>query len=584
MPVSTSKAPTKLDIDRLFQDRLGVREINAAELLKAFQRAPQYDGIEQKEKQLSLGTSVSAGGQQVVVVQGGSTFSEQSTEKIRKDLQILSGELLADGATRPLRDEITNLVKEIESKFDAGITAVRARNDHSSIQEVLLITEQLIEHARTMRETGQSLSEAFWKFWRLANVVVRAAKVLMVALGESLYQDGYAEGGRLVLVSPVEIRELIRRAVEAAYDLATDGAELSANIAFIHGVEEKLQSRSASLARLLQPQPLQQHLQGLESAFVSGAAASNRRRVAASRVALENIAALVQAMYEHIDEGDDGIDSVNTAGVAVAGLRLYQSLSALYGRLTEEVPVSRLISLGVPSLLIENLEEDESPEQAVALSELVLYRERFISALDAALRQANLDSDENDVIVDQAIAFDAALMKFLLLLATRTDIKIAAQSFENYAEVENDAGETVAISRGFGSMFDKNNEPVLVESYKSATADPVTAPVTAPATATVTVTDTVTVTAPNTNTNTNYKFAGTKSDQSEIWEITAKEKEQGKYVFLPNTKTGPPQIGTIGAMWASIHEIDDQVTFSEVEDVVLKIADSVNKIAYEGTK
>lgn len=133
---------------------------------------------------------------------------QQATDDVRQDLQML----ISDNLTKDIRPELEGWQQVIQRSIDEGVAAARYGLDPHRRDTAFAMRRQLGDYARLSRLIGALTPALNRSFRNLATSLDEAAAVILVLMGESIANLGFA-GGRFLLQAPYSELQARRDAV-----------------------------------------------------------------------------------------------------------------------------------------------------------------------------------------------------------------------------------------------------------------------------------------------------------------------------------------------------------------------------------
>lgn len=147
---------------------------------------------------------------------------DQAADDVRQDI----GELLRSNHTKDVRPELEGWQQTIGDLIDDGVSAARQGVDAYCRDRAFAQRRQLGEYARLARLVGALTPELNEDYRNLAQSLDEACAVLLVLMGESLANAGFA-GGRYLLQVPFSELQARRDAVLVALRNLSGGTQES---------------------------------------------------------------------------------------------------------------------------------------------------------------------------------------------------------------------------------------------------------------------------------------------------------------------------------------------------------------------
>ncbi len=214
--VSSGGANHRLALDNLIRRELKVGDPSdpmqiATALLERYKGDPRARAISQEAQGLPFLTAAPAA---AVVVQPTSTGAEQqqAIDDVNRDLQ----ELTTNALLKDVIPELQGWAQSVRSAAEQGLSAARFALDQRQRDKAFAIRRQLGDYARLARFVGALTPAMTMNYRRFAQSLDEVSAVILVSMGESLANVGFA-GGRFLLQAPYS--ELQVRRDSAIYAL-----------------------------------------------------------------------------------------------------------------------------------------------------------------------------------------------------------------------------------------------------------------------------------------------------------------------------------------------------------------------------
>jgi hypothetical protein len=133
---------------------------------------------------------------------------DQAKSDVQQDLRML----VADNLTKDIRPELEGWQAVIHRSIDEGVSAARSGLDSHQRDKAFAMRRQLGDYARLSRLVGVLTPALNRSFRNLAQSIDEACAVMLVLMGESMANIGFA-GGRFLLQAPYSELQARRDAV-----------------------------------------------------------------------------------------------------------------------------------------------------------------------------------------------------------------------------------------------------------------------------------------------------------------------------------------------------------------------------------
>jgi hypothetical protein len=146
---------------------------------------------------------------------------DQARDDVNQDLQ----HLLTTNLTKDVRPELEGWQQTLYAAIDEGVSAARQGLDPYSRDRAFAVRRQLGEYARLARLVGAMNSDLNDKYRNLAQSLDEVSAVLLVLMGESLANTGFAGGRYLLCVPYSELQARRDRVLVALRNLSGSAQE-----------------------------------------------------------------------------------------------------------------------------------------------------------------------------------------------------------------------------------------------------------------------------------------------------------------------------------------------------------------------
>ncbi|WP_454738601.1 hypothetical protein [Cupriavidus necator] len=143
------------------------------------------------------------------------TATSVDLDTARRDVGIDLAELLSDNLNKDIRPELEGWQSVIHRSIDEGVAAARFGLDPRQRDKAFAMRRQLGDYARLARMVGVLTPTLNRSFRNLAQSIDEACAVILVLMGESMANLGFA-GGRFLLQAPYSELQARRDAVLTA--------------------------------------------------------------------------------------------------------------------------------------------------------------------------------------------------------------------------------------------------------------------------------------------------------------------------------------------------------------------------------
>jgi hypothetical protein len=322
---------------------------------------------------------------------------DQARDDVNKDLNAL----LTSNLTKDVRPELEGWQQAITGMIDEGVSAAGQGLDAYSRDRAFAMRRQLGEYARLARLIGALTPELNENYRNLAQSLDEVCAVLLVLMGESMANAGFA-GGRYLLQVPFSELQSRRDAVLIALRNLSGGAQASLTqstwprgLDAYRKVFNVLEDRGQTeLRSLLSESELAHAMDDLIQAAGGGSSTGMRRVGATAWGPINRFRRFVQ-----ITSSDADLRSPALAG--------FQEALQLFIDGFENAGGFRLLRIARPSVLLYGLYGSTQLEPAdQRLVELVTRRATLASAIDCVTRCACESKSIKQQIVLDTILFN----------------------------------------------------------------------------------------------------------------------------------------------------------------------------------
>ncbi|MXN75574.1 hypothetical protein GR157_12645 [Burkholderia sp. 4701] len=329
------------------------------------------------------------------------TATRLDLDQARGDVDQDLAELLSSNLAKDIRPELEGWQSAINDLIDDGVSAAQQGLDAYSRDRAFAMRRQLGEYARLARLIGALTPELNEDYRNLAQSLDEVCAVLLVLMGESLANNGFA-GGRYLLQVPYSELQARRDAVLVALRNLSGGAQESLNQStWPRGLDAYRQLYSVleergqlELRSLLSEAELARAMDDLVQAAGGGTTSGMRRVGATAWAPLNRFQRFVQIT----------LHAVHPQSPALAG---FQEALQLFIDGFNNSGGFRLLRISRPTVLLYGLYGSTQLTNAEnRLIELVNRRGQFASTIDCLTRCMCSDNVVKAQIVLDRILFD----------------------------------------------------------------------------------------------------------------------------------------------------------------------------------
>lgn len=329
------------------------------------------------------------------------TATRLDLDQARGDVDQDLAELLSSNLAKDIRPELEGWQSAINDLVDDGVSAAQQGLDAYSRDRAFAMRRQLGEYARLARLIGALTPELNEDYRNLAQSLDEVCAVLLVLMGESLANNGFA-GGRYLLQVPYSELQARRDAVLVALRNLSGGAQESLNQStWPRGLDAYRQLYSVleergqlELRSLLSEAELARAMDDLVQAAGGGSTSGMRRVGATAWAPLNRFQRFVQI----------SLHAVQPQSPALAG---FQEALQLFIDGFNNSGGFRLLRISRPTVLLYGLYGSTQLTNAEnRLIELVNRRGQFASTIDCLTRCMCSDNVVKAQIVLDRILFD----------------------------------------------------------------------------------------------------------------------------------------------------------------------------------
>jgi hypothetical protein len=293
-----------------------------------------------------------------------------------------------------------------------GTAAARFAQDPAMRDRGFLSVRRLSEYARVARLVGVLNLLMNDDYRRLAATLDDAANVVRIMMGEALYDAGLADGGVIIQVPLVDMRQRREAVIVALRRLGglsepTLDGEWGDDLAAYRGLLEEIDERSApELNVYLRDELLASILDGLIGSISRRDADSLRQVAATAPVEIARMQRLLDIIASRVQR--------DPATLSAALAAFSESLRLFIDAFEQDRTAARLIDLAMPLPMAAAQLDETDGEGRQALLELVLARGAYAREVDCFLACCGSDVDD--------LEFQVKLDKFLSMLDRAVDL------------------------------------------------------------------------------------------------------------------------------------------------------------------
>lgn len=313
----------------------------------------------------------------------GETPGSREEQRVRRDLDSDLAALIESRDSREWAPEFRGWRDVLAREFAEGAAVARFASDPAMRDRGFLSVRKLGEYARVSRVVGALNLVLNEDFRRLATTLDDAANVIRVLMGEALFAAGLADGGQMIQVSVVDMRQRRETVILALRRLGGIGAtdvdgDWGDDLAAYGDLLDEIEARSApELNVYLREELLAPILDGLVGSVSRQDPETLRQLAATAPVELARIRRLLDIMATQLRTSPGDVSPGLTA--------FAESLRLFVDAFDQERSGARLIDLSVPlPMAAQQLSEGDAAGRGVLL-ELVLGRGQYSREVDCFL-------------------------------------------------------------------------------------------------------------------------------------------------------------------------------------------------------
>lgn len=378
-------------VDELLRRTLRIGDPNnPAELADALRR--HYSAQAARLDQESLGLPVSPGATLDLMIraeapQSGASPIERESERVRCALETDLDYLINHAANREWRPELQGWRSSILREFADATAAAGFSQDPAQRDRAMLGVRKLAEYARMSRLLSVLHYELRREYRRSATTLDESSSTLRIRIGQSLYSAGLSEGGLLLNVPLMDLRNRSTALIESLRALTEGtstpqvGIEDRGNrfVAYREVLKAIDDQGAAELRVYLRESSLQQHLDSI----LDGVGSASTQ---ISAEGLRNLASTLPAEISRIQRLYELVGGVVARFAkdwqSMAELsRFHQALGLFIHALISLRAGERLVDLAVP-LAMNTRQVRQGDEGRERLRKLVAWRAEFARQAD----------------------------------------------------------------------------------------------------------------------------------------------------------------------------------------------------------
>jgi len=363
------------------------------------------------------------------------TPGSREEQRVRGDLDSDLAALIESRDSREWAPEFRGWRDVLLREFAEGTAAARFASDSAMRDRGFLSVRKLGEYARVSRLVGVLNLVLNEDFRRLATTLDDAANVIRVLMGEALYASGLADGGQMIQVSIVDLRQrresviLALRRLGGSNGNGLDG-EWGDDLAAYGDLLNIIDAQSApELNVYLREELLAPILDGLVGSASRQDPETLRQLAATAPVEIAHIRRLLDIISIELNDAN--------ADVAPGLTAFTDSLRLFVDAFNQDRAGARLIDLSVPLPMAAQQLNEGDAEGRHTLLELVIGRGQYAREVDCFLlgRDGTLAELETQVKFDMFLYdLDRAVDLYTLGSAKSGDEEKRASVYKFIAE------------------------------------------------------------------------------------------------------------------------------------------------------
>lgn len=438
-------------LDELLRRTLRVADpANPAEIAEALRR--RYGAEAARIDQESMGLPVAGGTTLDLVVRAetpaaGTSAGDREYERLERHLRADLDELIDHQANRDWRPELEGWRSTLLREFADGADAARWGQDPAQRDRAMLAVRKHSEYGRLARLASVLHVKLSREYRRLATTLDDSASALRILLGQAIYGAGLADGGLILNVPILDLRQRADALVDSLRGLVDGGgaevrgtADWGWRYKSYNSLLKILDDNGASDLRiLLREEPLRLQLDaildGVSGASQQGVSSDGLRRMAATLPIEIN---RIQRLYEIISPlfENTGKDALH---ISPELSRFTQALSMFVHALVDCRVGERLVDLAMP-LPMTVTQAKVADEGRNRLRELIATRGELARWIEEYLPCCSGNRDE--------LAGQALLDRFLYDLDRAIDLyALGTAQNSNWGENERRASLVALLAQ-----------------------------------------------------------------------------------------------------------------------------------------
>lgn len=390
----------RLAFDNLLRRELRVGDPNDPEqiakaLMDRYQADPRARAIHQEAQGLPFLQSPTVLTPQVLERTATGIDLEQATTDVHKDLE----ELVGNNLLKDVAPELQGWSDAIRSAMIEGVNAARFGLDPRSRDRAFGIRRTLGDYARMARLLGALTPAMNHNYRSLAQSLDEVAAVILVMIGESMANAGFA-GGRFLLQAPYGEMQTRRDAVMHALQnllgslrYTNEPDEWPRGIDAYRRLFDALEAQGqGDLRALMTEQELARIMDGLVRRAAEGSADGLRALGSTAQIDLQRVYRLIHFGYRLVDPESPPLTSF------LESLRLFADGFGVAGG-------SRLLRVARPPIVFYGLYGTDDERAADRrLTQLTVWRGQLANLLDCRMRcDCSEESGVCQVLLDKAL-------------------------------------------------------------------------------------------------------------------------------------------------------------------------------------
>ncbi len=412
---------TKL-VDDFLRRELRVGDpTSATEVAEALRRTYTADAarIDEEGRGMALQFAPGAGPPSSVSVTGAETPGSREQRRVSANLESDLDALVNSPNNREWRPELIGWRETLTRELAEGAAAARFAQDPAMRQRGFYCVRKLSDFGRLARLASVVNVPLRREYRRLATTLDQAQTVVRVLMGAALYDGGLSEGGMILQVPLIDLRQrrdalvLAVRRLGAGQEIAEDGGDWGTALAAYRELVDDLTAQGATeLCVYLREQQLATILDAMVSAASRQDPDSLRQMSSTLPTEMRRLGRLLTIAGDRADYLE-----VHHEGAAAAALSyLVEALKLFLHAFEAARGGARLIELAIPPSMSPGDAGDDDPAVRQAIGALVRWRRRLAREIDAFASGCLCDDD--------ALATQVQLDGLLFLADTATDLLV----------------------------------------------------------------------------------------------------------------------------------------------------------------